>query len=118
MQTEPIEDVIGTALAAAEDAAPTDADASARSEEAIDIIDRLLDQVDQALIRLDDGTYGTCQACGGAIGDDRLAARPTALECGACDTDDQGTVPDQAMAGASVVIEPGTTPEAGRMPGE
>jgi DnaK suppressor protein len=40
-----------------------------------------LADVDRALKRLDDGTYGTCEACGGAIGDDRLAAMPAARFC-------------------------------------
>src|ERR1700740_2459679 len=37
-----------------------------------------LTAVDDALGRLDDGSYGRCQRCGRAIGADRLAARPTA----------------------------------------
>jgi RNA polymerase-binding transcription factor DksA len=37
-----------------------------------------LADVERALSRLDDGTYGTCQACGGAIGDERLEAMPAA----------------------------------------
>src|SRR3954465_134896 len=40
-----------------------------------------LADVERALRRLDDGTYGTCEACGGAIGDDRLAAEPAARFC-------------------------------------
>lgn len=40
-----------------------------------------LADVDRALRRLDDGTYGTCEACGNAIGDDRLAAMPAARFC-------------------------------------
>ncbi len=118
MQTERTEDVAGTAPGPPEGAARTDLDASGRSEQAIDTIDRLLDQVDQALIRLDDGTYGTCQVCGGVIEDDRLATRPTTLECGACDADDRGRASDQTVAGASVATATGTAPEAGRMPGE
>ena len=34
--------------------------------------ERVLDEVDHALARLDDGTYGSCEVCGSAIGDDRL----------------------------------------------
>ena len=40
-----------------------------------------LADVDRALQRLDAGTYGSCEACGGAIGDDRLAALPAARFC-------------------------------------
>jgi RNA polymerase-binding transcription factor DksA len=40
-----------------------------------------LGDVDRALLRLDDGTYGTCEACGHPIGDDRLEAMPAARFC-------------------------------------
>lgn len=40
-----------------------------------------LDDVDRALERLDDGTYGRCEACGGPIGEQRLAAMPAARYC-------------------------------------
>ncbi|MCU1455834.1 MAG: hypothetical protein JWN46_3980 [Acidimicrobiales bacterium] len=39
--------------------------------------------VDRSLARLDDGTYGRCDACGAAIADDRLSVDPTATSCGA-----------------------------------
>lgn len=37
--------------------------------------------VDRALVRIDDGTYGTCAVCGGAIGDERQAAVPATDRC-------------------------------------
>ena len=40
-----------------------------------------LADVDRALRRLDDGSYGTCEACGQSIGDDRLEAMPAARFC-------------------------------------
>ena len=40
-----------------------------------------LADVDRALRRLDEGTYGTCEACGSPIGDDRLEAMPAARFC-------------------------------------
>ena len=40
-----------------------------------------LADVDRALVRLDDGTYGKCQACGAMIDDDRLEAMPAARLC-------------------------------------
>jgi RNA polymerase-binding transcription factor DksA len=40
-----------------------------------------LADVDRALRRLDEGTYGTCEACGNSIGDDRLEAMPAARFC-------------------------------------
>ena len=41
----------------------------------------VLGEIDGALARIDAGTYGTCQACGGPIGDDRLEALPWATLC-------------------------------------
>ena len=40
-----------------------------------------LAQIDRALAKLDDGTYGTCERCGREIGEERLRARPWALLC-------------------------------------
>jgi RNA polymerase-binding transcription factor len=40
-----------------------------------------LDQIDGALARLDDGTYGICGRCGKPIGEERLRARPWATLC-------------------------------------
>jgi len=41
-------------------------------------------EIDAAIGRLDDGTYGTCARCGQPVGEDRLAARPTAATCVRC----------------------------------
>jgi RNA polymerase-binding transcription factor DksA len=43
-----------------------------------------LDDLDRALARVEDGTYGTCQVCGQAIAPERLEARPAATTCIAC----------------------------------
>ena len=43
-----------------------------------------LAEIDAALARLDDGSYGACERCGHPIGDDRLAARPAAATCVRC----------------------------------
>jgi RNA polymerase-binding transcription factor DksA len=40
-----------------------------------------LADVARALERLNDGTYGTCEACGEPIGDERLEALPAARFC-------------------------------------
>ncbi len=64
-----------------EDPSPATADPSSRVEE----IEHLLDAVESALDRLDDGTYGTCATCGQPIDDARLRADATALECAVCD---------------------------------
>jgi hypothetical protein len=50
----------------------------------VDSVEALLDQVDGALARLDDGSYGRCESCGTIITDYRLAETPTARTCGAC----------------------------------
>lgn len=44
----------------------------------------LLAQTEQALERIDTGTYGTCGSCGQAIGKARLQAFPRAVLCVAC----------------------------------
>jgi RNA polymerase-binding transcription factor DksA len=40
--------------------------------------------IDAALARIDDGTYGTCEVCGGSIPQPRLEAIPQARRCAAC----------------------------------
>ena len=47
----------------------------------IDDLDSRLADVDRALRRIDDGTYGSCEACGRPIGKERLVARPAARFC-------------------------------------
>jgi RNA polymerase-binding protein DksA len=42
---------------------------------------QMLGQIERALAKLDDGTYGTCERCGREIGEERLRARPWALLC-------------------------------------
>jgi len=41
-------------------------------------------EISIALSRIDQGTYGTCSSCGGAIAKGRLEARPSAERCIAC----------------------------------
>jgi len=60
-------------------------------ERDLSILERVeaeLDDVEHALRRLDDGSYGTCEACGRPIDDGRLEAMPAARFC----------VEDQSMA--------------------
>jgi len=40
-----------------------------------------LEEIDTALARLDDGTYGTCLECGRPIAEGRLEARPWMAYC-------------------------------------
>jgi DnaK suppressor protein len=43
-----------------------------------------LDQIDGALKRIDDGSYGRCEECGGNIPKSRLDAIPYAPQCVRC----------------------------------
>ena len=43
-----------------------------------------LSDIEGALAKIDDGTYGLCEQCGGAIGSARLEAMPAARLCIAC----------------------------------
>ena len=64
-------------------------------ERDLSILERVeaeLADVEHALRRLDEGTYGTCEACGKPIDDDRLEAMPAARFC----LDDQATAEREA----------------------
>jgi RNA polymerase-binding transcription factor DksA len=52
-----------------------------------------LAEVEAALERVAAGTYGTCERCGGRIGEGRLEARPTARTCIACAGRPGGALP-------------------------
>ena len=43
-----------------------------------------LSDLDDALLRVATGSYGTCESCGGAIAAERLHALPAARTCIAC----------------------------------
>jgi len=43
-----------------------------------------LGDIDNALEKIDKGTYGTCERCGEPVGEDRLAAMPAARLCIQC----------------------------------
>ena len=45
-----------------------------------------LAEVERALAKLDDGTYGSCDVCGGEIPAGRLEVHPWAVRCVACAT--------------------------------
>jgi len=49
----------------------------------LDAAERDVDDVETALQRLDDGTYGTCEICGAAIDEAVLAEDPARRTCGA-----------------------------------
>lgn len=43
-----------------------------------------LNHIDEALLRFDEGRYGTCRDCGGPISRGRLAALPFSVRCTNC----------------------------------
>lgn len=43
-----------------------------------------LAEIDDAVSRVETGTYGWCEHCGGVINAERLAARPSARACLTC----------------------------------
>jgi len=40
-----------------------------------------IDEIEHALAKIDDGTYGTCEVCGNAIAEPRLEAMPATRYC-------------------------------------
>src|SRR5215207_9136610 len=49
-----------------------------------DALTATLADVERALAKLDDGTYGICDRCGALIPEERLEARPWTSRCVAC----------------------------------
>lgn len=45
---------------------------------------KLLGKIEEAFARIDDGSYGRCEECGGEIGIERLKARPVTTLCISC----------------------------------
>jgi DnaK suppressor protein len=68
------------------------ASATAERTEVIGLVDsvkRMLDDVDVALERLADGSYGTCAECGKEIGKARIEFRPESIYCVDCKSKSQ-----------------------------
>jgi RNA polymerase-binding transcription factor DksA len=55
-----------------------------RHQPSSDAIQIELRDVEEALLRIDAGTWGRCVQCGGAIGRDRLRALPEVKFCISC----------------------------------
>jgi len=45
---------------------------------------KLISKIDEAMMRIADGSYGSCESCGGEIGMARLRARPVTTLCIDC----------------------------------
>lgn len=66
------------------------ADAAAATAERTEVIGlvesmrRMVDEIDAALARIADGSYGTCVVCGQEIGAARLEHRPESIHCVDC----------------------------------
>lgn len=61
--------------------------ATAERNEALAFIEKArerLAEVDEALERMDEGSYGTCAECGKPIPEARLEARPLSIRCVDC----------------------------------
>lgn len=50
---------------------------------ALDSVESEMDDIERALVRLGDGTYGTCEVCGERLQPDALIERPAARHCAA-----------------------------------
>ena len=48
-----------------------------------------ISKIDEALLRMEDGTYGVCEECGDDIGVDRLKARPVTTLCVRCKSEQE-----------------------------
>jgi RNA polymerase-binding transcription factor DksA len=83
LDAEPEEDASGELSHTDQHPADAASDAFEREKEftLLEQVDADLAAVDRALERLSSGAYGRCDACGDAIGDERLAAVPAARFC-------------------------------------
>lgn len=51
------------------------------------VLEKSLEDINSALLRIGKGTYGVCKYCGNPISEKRLVARPTASSCISCKTE-------------------------------
>jgi DnaK suppressor protein len=50
---------------------------------------KLITKVKEALERIEDGTFGTCESCGKSISEKRLMVRPVTTQCIDCKTEEE-----------------------------
>lgn len=65
-----------------------------------------LAKIDEALLRLEDGTYGTCAECEAEIAEARLKAVPFATLCRACQEEEETRVASDRPLAREPVFEP------------
>ncbi len=70
--------------AAAGDPAASWHDWESQASAASELTRRELEEVEAALRRIDEGSYGCCEACGGPMGMQRIRAIPEARFCLSC----------------------------------
>ena len=58
-----------------------------------EVLERGLDRTERALAKLDEGTYGICDVCGGAISRGRLKAMPDSVLCLDCSASERRVRP-------------------------
>lgn len=104
--TERVSEDQANALAAIDDSVKDTGDMSVQDvnqETALRMGEResqMVADIDQALLRIDEGTYGVCQRCGKPIDERRLEAVPTArydAECQAAVEDSEGMMASPTM---------------------
>jgi RNA polymerase-binding transcription factor DksA len=86
------------AAAAASDEGRSYKDDLERTGKDVAAVDALLDSVEHALARLDQGSYGSCDSCGQIIDDAELALAPTRLTCESCSSGSLPKAPEAADA--------------------
>ena len=78
---EPLEAVAVVDEAPVIEAVDPPADPVAVDEEFLSAVAEEFDAIETALVRLDDGSFDSCQVCGDRIGQDRLMADPLITSC-------------------------------------
>ncbi|HUY64130.1 MAG TPA: hypothetical protein VMV14_06390 [Acidimicrobiales bacterium] len=63
------------------DPTPLDRDPTPLDTGVLDELESVLHDVERALARLDDGSYGTCEACGAGLDPAELEQQPSARYC-------------------------------------
>jgi len=66
---------------------------------------KLIRKIEKALIRIDEGSYGACEACSQAISEARLKARPMTTLCIDCATELESEKQRNKLFGSEGAIE-------------